>query len=73
MNLPNLKLKTDYQIQQLGFQVLIKELGIVDFIQFIQLFDTGTGDYTQDRTQWQSMYTVDSIAQAILRGDYTIK
>jgi len=70
MNFPNLDLKTDQQIQQLAFQVLVKELGIVGFIQFIQSFDHGTGDYTQDRQQWQSDYTVDSIAQAILQNSH---
>lgn len=73
MNSPNLDLKTDQQIQQLAFQVLVKELGIVGFIQFIQSFDHGVGDYTQDRQQWQSNYTVDSIAQAILQNKPNVK
>jgi hypothetical protein len=70
MNFPNLNLKTDHQIQQLAFQVLVKELGIVGFIQFIQSFDQGSGDYTQDRQQWQNDYTVDSITQAILQNSH---
>ena len=73
MNFPNVDFKTDQQIQQLAFQILIKELGIAGFIQFVQSYDKGTGDYTQDRQQWQSNYTVDSIAQAILQSDYTTK
>lgn len=65
MNIPNLELKTDREIQQLAYQVLIKELGVVGFIQFIQSFDHGSGDYTEERKQWQNQWTVDSIAQAI--------
>jgi hypothetical protein len=67
MELPSVDLKTDQQIRQLAFQILSKELGIADFIQFIQSFEQGMGDYTQDRKHWQSSYTVESIAQAILQ------
>ncbi len=65
MNIPKLELKTDREIQQLAYTVLIRELGIVGFIQFIQSFDPGTGDYTKERTQWQAHLTVDSIVQMI--------
>lgn len=47
--------------------ILREELGIADFIQFIQSVEQGIGDYTQDRKHWQSDYTVESIAQAILQ------
>ncbi|MEZ5672619.1 MAG: hypothetical protein R3E08_09645 [Thiotrichaceae bacterium] len=65
MNIPKLELKTDREIQQLAYTVLIRELGIVGFIQFIQSFDPGTGDYTKEREQWQAHLTVDSIVQMI--------
>jgi hypothetical protein len=57
--------KTDHQIQLLGFEALQKELGIVGFIRFMQQFDSGNGDYVNDRQKWQQHYNVDTLAEAI--------
>jgi hypothetical protein len=57
--------KTDHEIQLLGFQALKKELGIVGFIRFMQQFDSGNGDYVNDRQKWQQHYDVDTLVEAI--------
>lgn len=57
--------KTDYQISLLGFQALRQELGVVGFIRFMQQFDAGRGNYTEERQEWQQPYTVDSLVEAI--------
>ncbi len=57
--------QTDSQIKLLGFEVLKRELGVVGFIRFMQQFDLGSGDYVNDRQEWQQGYTVDSLAEAI--------
>ena len=57
--------RTDNQIRLLGFEALKKELGIVGFIRFMQQFDTGSGDYVNDRLGWQQAYDVDTLADAI--------
>ena len=53
--------KTDYEIQQTAFDVLHKQLGISNFIRFMQQYDKGYGNYTIDRDEWQKNYTVDSL------------
>lgn len=35
-----------------GLAALMKELGPVDFVRFMQQFENGKGDYTADRAQW---------------------
>lgn len=57
--------QTDAQLQQQVFQLLSQELGVSNFIRFIQHYEQGSGDYTRDRESWQSGYTVDSLANAI--------
>ena len=40
-------------------------LGVANFIRFMQQFDSGEGNYTEDRQSWQKDYTVDRIIQEI--------
>ena len=53
--------KTDYEIQQIAFNILHKQLGISNLIRFMQQYDKGYGNYTVDRDEWQKNYTVDSL------------
>ncbi|MCP4696659.1 MAG: hypothetical protein GY862_07405 [Gammaproteobacteria bacterium] len=57
--------QTDAQLQQQVFQLLSRELGVTNFIRFIQHYEQGGGDYTRDRESWQSAYTTDSLADTI--------
>jgi hypothetical protein len=57
--------QTDAQLQDQAFQLLSRELGVANFIRFIQHYEQGCGDYTRDRDNWQSTYTVESLANAI--------
>jgi hypothetical protein len=41
--------------------VLYQNLGATDFIRFMQQFNQGYGNYTEDRQQWQKAYSVDAI------------
>ncbi|WP_353572053.1 hypothetical protein [Candidatus Albibeggiatoa sp. nov. BB20] len=61
--------KADYEIRQLGFQALNKELGHVGALRFMQQFSRGEGNYVEDRHQWQQHYSVDSLAQAIMQSE----
>lgn len=38
-----------HQIQQEGLDVLVEKLGPDDAIRFLQIYETGTGDWTKDR------------------------
>jgi hypothetical protein len=44
--------KTLEQIRQDGLTVLARELGVTGMIRFLQMFETGQGDYTQQRQEW---------------------
>lgn len=39
------------ELRQRGYQALVKELGQVDAIRFLQDLGWGFGDYTQERQQ----------------------
>ena len=41
--------RTLHQIQQEGLDVLVKKLGPDDAIRFLQIYETGSGDWTKDR------------------------
>jgi hypothetical protein len=56
---------SDEQIRELGLRALLKELGQVGTIRFLQQFETGHGDYTQDRSQWLGNLSVDELVEKI--------
>ncbi|BBD57133.1 hypothetical protein [Planktothrix agardhii] len=53
--------KTQQEIIKQGYQALIDSLGVVDAIRFINYFNLGQGDYTQDRHQWLNQTPLDEI------------
>ncbi|MBK9054489.1 MAG: hypothetical protein IPL78_27335 [Chloroflexi bacterium] len=50
----------------------LQKLRLVDTIRFLQMFETGYGDYTQERHQWLDGQRVDEIAKQI-RQKQTMK
>ncbi len=57
--------QSNIEVQRKGYQILAKELGAVDFIRFIQEFEKGSGNYTEDRHEWQDRYSVEDILREI--------
>lgn len=53
------------QIQQTGLELLSRELGPVGMIRFLQMFETGHGDYTKERQEWTEEQSVDEIVHRI--------
>jgi len=47
-----MKTKTLHEIHDKGMKALLKTLGPVDMIRFLQMFGEGSGDYTRERKQW---------------------
>jgi len=41
--------KTLNEIHKQGIDALAKELGPVDAVRFLQIYDSGSGDYTKDK------------------------
>jgi hypothetical protein len=50
--LMNARTMTLEQIRESGLKVLVRELGPVGMVRFIQQFEKGTGDYTKERHRW---------------------
>jgi len=53
------------QIRSAGLAVLSKALGPTGMARFIQQFDLGTGDYTQDRSHWLAQMSLGEIFSGI--------
>ena len=51
-------------IRRKGYEVLARELGPVGMIRFLQQFETGRGDYTEERHDWLTE-SVDEIVKMI--------
>lgn len=56
--------ESQIQIRRRGLEALANALGPVGMVRFIQQFDAGRGDYTQEREQWLAEITLqDAITQ----------
>ena len=53
------------QIRRVGLDALERELGVVGMTRFLQMFETGHGDYTAERRQWLDHLTLDEIYSSI--------
>lgn len=62
------KMTTD-ELRTAGLEALERELGPVGAIRFLQLFETGSGDYTVDRHVWQDSMTVKEIVALIRKQE----
>ncbi len=40
------------EIQQMGLEALLEQLGPIGMIRFLQQFETGSGNYTAERDTW---------------------
>ncbi len=53
------------QIRNAGLDALLKTLGIVGTIRFLQYAEKGQGDYTKDRHTWLGDPDLDQLANEI--------
>jgi hypothetical protein len=60
--------RTPSQIAAEGFAALVEKLGTADAIRFVQLYDPGRGDYTQDRGKWLGGLTQGELAEEMARA-----
>jgi hypothetical protein len=59
--------RTLNQIRLIGLEALSRELGPVGMVRFLQQFETGHGDYSNDRRAWLDQLTIDEVAAEIQR------
>lgn len=53
------------ELNRLAFKTLMENLGYVNAVRFFKQFETGSGDYTQDRHQWLDNISLDEIWEEI--------
>lgn len=56
---------TREQIRNNGLEALARELGPTGMVRFLQQFETGSGDYSEDRHGWLDGLDVEAIARKI--------
>ncbi len=61
----NRKCRTLPEIRRDGYRALIDQLGPADALRFIQMFEPGRGDYTNERRQWLDDLTIDELIASI--------
>ena len=59
---------TQEQVRLIGLEILGRELGATGLIRFLQLYEQGSGDYTQDRAELLNDQTVAEISERIRRS-----
>ena len=56
------------EIRSIGLEVLARELGPTGLIRFLQMYEHGNGDYTQEREDILPRQTVAQITEKIRRS-----
>ncbi|CAK8718130.1 MAG: hypothetical protein D3917_19610 [Candidatus Electrothrix sp. AX5] len=59
---------TDGKVQWAGIEEGSKNISAVELIRYLQEVDPGSGNYVQDRQEWQQEYTVDMLLGAVKQG-----
>ncbi len=55
------------EIRKKGIEALNNALGPVGMVRFLHQFESGMGDYTQERNQWLKEYDIDSVVGEIMK------
>ncbi len=56
---------TPYEVRNLCYSAIVKELGIVGLLKFNQQYTIGKGDYTIERKELLKDYSIDKIVKDI--------
>ena len=62
INVQSMSLK---EVEEAGLAALARELGPVGLIRFLQLFETGAGNYTAERHEWLDEQSMEQILERI--------
>ena len=61
--------RTLEEVRQEGLDALRQRLGQADMIRFLQQFETGRGDYAQERHDWADRLTIDDLKKLASNGN----
>ena len=53
------------KIRKKGLEALSDALGPVGMVRFLHQFESGVGDYTEERKAWLNDYDIDSIVEEV--------
>lgn len=53
------------EIRKKGIEALSNALGPVGMVRFLHQFESGSGDYTEERNHWLEKYDIDSVVEEI--------
>ena len=59
------RLETQNEIRMAGLEALSRALGPLGMVRFLQQFEAGSGNYSEDRHSWLGKQTVDQLAEEI--------
>lgn len=69
MTFPPSEIMSDYEIRKEGWKVLTERLGISGAIRFLMQYDTGHGDYTEERKALFEHLTPDEALKLVEDAD----
>lgn len=61
----NTQTQTLHEIYKLGLEALREKLGVSGMLRFLEIYDSGSGDYTKDRHKILKEKTVEELAAKI--------
>jgi hypothetical protein len=64
----NSRTMTPEQIRLNGLEALARELGPVGMVRFLQQFETGRGNYSEDRHRWLDTVDLETLVERIKSG-----
>lgn len=59
------------EIRRAGMEALCQRLGPAGMLKFLKLYDSGCGDYTEERHKWLDDVTIEQVVEDI--GKYKNK
>jgi hypothetical protein len=62
---PSSRALSPNELRRVGIDALVKSLGPLGMVRFIQQFDTGKGDYTKERSELLGSLSLDAITAVI--------
>lgn len=57
------------EISRAGHAALVRELGVVDAIRFLNQYTTGRGDYTAERSEWLDDESLEELFEQVREAD----
>ncbi len=61
----NAEVRPLQQLNKQAIEILIREMGVVDAFRFLGQFDSGLGNYTEERHQWLDDLSLEDITSQI--------